>query len=135
MGVTQCHVQYSLILPELYITLNAHCLYSLGGSVSVVVDRAALSDVARTNPQLQTVDVFAFRMAEDKVFDGIAGRCTIEATPTDTSDLQLALPATDRRHSSFCSRKSRVREKKISSLPPLLQINLYNAALICHYVT
>ena len=77
--------------------------------MSVVVDRAALSDVARTNPELQTVDVFAFRMTEDKVFEGTEGKCTIEATPTDTNDLQLALTATDDMHSEFCLRKSEVR--------------------------
>ena len=90
--------------------IHCVCISILGGSVSVVVDRAALSDVARTNPELQTVDVFAFRMTEDEVFEGIEEKCTIEATPTDTNDLQLALPATDKRHSSFCLRKSKVRE-------------------------
>ena len=76
----------------------------------MVVDRAALSDVARTNPELQTVDVFAFRMTEDKVFEGVEGKCTIEATPTDTNDLQLALTATNDMHSGYCLQKSEVRE-------------------------
>ena len=78
--------------------------------MSVVVDRVALSDVARSNPELQTMDVFAFRMTEDKVFEGVEGKCTIEATPTDTSDLQLALTATNDRHSGFCLQKSEVSE-------------------------
>ena len=82
----------------------------LGGSVSVVVDRVALSDVARSNPELQTMDVFASRMTEDKVFEGVEGKCTIEATPTDTSDLQLALTSTNDRHSGFCLQKSEVSE-------------------------
>ena len=88
----------------------------LGGSVSVVVDRVALSDVARSNPELQTMDVLAFRMTEDKVFEGVEGKCTIEATPTDTSDLQLALTATNDRHSEFCLQKSEVNKSYIYSL-------------------
>ena len=76
--------------------------------MSVVVDRAALSDAARTYPDIQTVDAFVLKMIEDRVFEGIEGKCTVEASPTDTNDLQLALTATDEEHSNFCLRKSEV---------------------------
>ena len=93
----------------------------------MVIDRVALSDVARSNPQLQTVDVFASRMAEDEVFEGVEGKCTIEATPTDTSDLQLALTATNDGHSGFCLRKSEVNKndsKRARQLSFLFNISI-----------
>lgn len=76
--------------------------------MTVVVDRRALSDVARTNPEIQTTDAFALRMIEDKVFEGVEEKCTVEANPTDTNDLQFTLTATDNQYSDFCFRKSEV---------------------------
>lgn len=76
--------------------------------MSVVVDRRALSEVASTNPEIQTMDEFTLRMIEDEVFEGVEEKCTIEATPTDTNDLQFTLAAREDRYSDFCFRKSEV---------------------------
>ena len=77
--------------------------------MSVVVDRIALSVVARTDPELQTMDALAQRMVEDEVFADIEGKCTIGASPLDNSDLQLALVAMEDQYSDFCFRKSQVK--------------------------
>ena len=77
----------------------------------MAVDRIALSVVARSNPRLQTVDEFSSRMIDDEVFADVEGKCSIEANPTDTNDLQLTLTALADRYSDFCFRKSQVTEK------------------------
>ena len=77
--------------------------------MTVAVDRRALSDVARTNPEIQTMDAFALWMIDDEVFEGVEEKCTVEANPTDTNDLQFTLTARDDRYSNFCFRKSEVR--------------------------
>ena len=76
--------------------------------MSVVVDRIALSDVATTNPEIQTMDAFALRMTDDVVFEGVEEKCTVEANPTDTNNLQFTLTARDDQYSDFCFRKSEV---------------------------
>ena len=76
--------------------------------MSLVVDRMTSSEVARTTPEIQTMDTLTLRMIDDKVFEDIEGKCTVEANPTDTNNLQFTLTARDDRYSDFCFRKSEV---------------------------
>lgn len=72
--------------------------------------------MATTNPEIQTLDTLAARMIEDEVFEGVEEKCTIEASPTDTSDLQLALTSMDDEFVELCFQKSEVRQEKQFSI-------------------
>ena len=63
------------------------------------------------------------RMIEDEVFEGIEGKCAVEASPTDTSDLQLALTAMEEEYSDLCFRKSEVRLIRVLCICWLLPTN------------
>ena len=82
---------------------------SVGGVVTIAIDRAALDEASADEPDVGTVDGFVERMVEADMFDDVAERCTLEVTLTDTSNLQIALTAIAMQDAEFCNQKSEVR--------------------------
>ena len=90
-------------------TCTMHGVCSVGGVVTIAIDRAALDEASADEPDVGTVDGFVERMVEADMFDDVAERCTLEVTLTDTSNLQIALMAIAMQNAEFCNQKSEVR--------------------------
>ena len=74
----------------------------------IAVDRDALEDATMNDPELSTVDGFVERMTETAVFQTVGQSCTIEATITDTGNLEITLVAKGDNNSEFCNEKANV---------------------------
>ena len=76
--------------------------------MTIAVDRDAITDAAFTDPDIQTVDVFASRLIMSELFDDVLGKCRMDLSLTEKTDLQITLIAVDDSFSEFCEQKSEV---------------------------
>lgn len=81
--------------------------------MTVALDHDALDEASEQDSELGTVDGLVSRLMESPPLQALSGKCQLEATLTDTSNLQLTLNAllsTEAKHCQSISEVSYMRK-------------------------
>ena len=111
LSVVRKHTHTHVTIQHLLLCIDGPTLsttLSTGGAVTVALDQDALDEASEQDSELGTVDGFVSRLMEFPLLKKLRGKCQVEATLTDTSNLQLTLSAELSTEAKHCQSISEV---------------------------